>query len=135
MSADLLNTPGPSGPLTTLHHPPHSSTPAPPSSSNPPPQNPSVNLSNFSTFDFPLGSHPYLTSPRSIEVCKLAGVTVDDLVPHPMSHYLNMVRDDPTIKECVATKVEDVARLRMERGRSAGGSLLGSWGRRGIGSS
>lgn len=38
-----------------------------------------VSLANFQSTHF-IDSKPYLNSPRSIEVCKLNGVSVDDLV-------------------------------------------------------
>ena len=46
-----------------------------------------------------------------------------------MAYYMALVKDDPTVRECVATKVEDVARLRMERGEISRRKLIRKLGK------
>jgi len=63
-----------------------------------------------------------MSSPRSIEVMNLSGVTLDDLLPRPMSFYMDKVREDRV--ECVATRMEDLAELRLERGEISRRKLI-----------
>lgn len=53
---------------------------------NPTFNNQIISLEEIGDHDF-RGSRPYLSSPRSIEICRSSGVTVNELVPHPRSFY------------------------------------------------
>jgi len=125
-SSAILGTPSTPSPApgTSPTSPKHSQQ-----SQQPPPLAPTyaptkdvVSLANFASTNFPLGSHPYMSSPRSIEVMNLSGVTLDDLLPRPMSFYMDKVREDRV--ECVATRMEDLAELRLERGEISRRKLI-----------
>ncbi|GMI18163.1 hypothetical protein TrLO_g10814 [Triparma laevis f. longispina] len=84
-----------------------------------------VSLANFSSTDF--GNTPaFLNSPRSVEICKKNGVEVDDLVPKSYAFYLEKVKADRM--EVVATKREDIAKLRFERGEISRRKLIRTLG-------
>ena len=81
-----------------------------------------VSLQNFPTVEWTPWKTPFLNSPRSVEICKLNGVTVDDMLPKPYEYYLDLVQQDRM--NVVATKMEDIAMLRHERGEISRRKLI-----------
>ena len=125
--ADILE-PLPQTKDELLTNPSQTNNPSPPNTTDVPslPSLPTtISLANFSSVEWKnyAWRTPYLNSPRSVEICKLNGVTVDDLLPKPFEHFLDLVQRDNTM-EVVATKTSDIAMLRYERGEISRRKLL-----------